>query len=86
MGLAIGPTLEKSNALDEILPMRCRCDCCGGLGGAHYADSIPPGWESNNLEPVGYSALDNRKGAFKMAIKKVNGHWYLYMGHLWHGR
>ena len=36
------------------------------------------------MEPVGYSGLDNRKGAFKMAIKKVNGRWYLYMGHLWH--
>jgi hypothetical protein len=48
-----------------------------------YADAIPPGWEANNMEPVGYSGLDNRKGAFKMAIKKVNGRWYLYMGHLW---
>ena len=49
-----------------------------------HADVIPPGWEANNMEPVGYSGLDNRKGAFKMAIKKVNGRWYLYMGHLWH--
>ena len=49
-----------------------------------HADAIPPGWEANNMEPVGYSGLDNRKGAFKMAIKKVNGRWYLYMGHLWH--
>ena len=23
-------------------------------------------------------------GAFKMALKKVNGRWYMYMGHLWH--
>ena len=36
------------------------------------------------MEPIGYSRLENRKGAFKMAIKKVNGRWYLYMGHLWH--
>src|SRR5258708_15178232 len=55
-----------------------------GLAARGHADSIPPGWEANNMEPIGYSALDNRKGAFKMAIKKVNGHWYLYMGHLWH--
>src|SRR6266511_5316715 len=55
-----------------------------GLAARSHADSIPPGWEANNMEPIGYSALDNRKGAFKMAIKKVNGHWYLYMGHLWH--
>ena len=34
------------------------------------------------MEPIGYSGLENRKGAFKMAIKKVNGRWYLYMGHL----
>ena len=68
---------------------------CAAVGGAvaiaaaclaarSHADSILPGWEANNMEPIGYSALDNRKGAFKMAIKKVNGHWYLYMGHLWH--
>ena len=49
-----------------------------------HADVIPPGWEANNMEPVGYSGLDNRRGAFTMAIKKVNGRWYLYMGHLWH--
>ena len=68
---------------------------CAAVGGAvaiaaaclaarSHADSILPGWEANNMEPIGYSALDNRKGAFKMAIKKANGHWYLYMGHLWH--
>jgi hypothetical protein len=55
-----------------------------GLAARSHADSIPPGWEASNMEPIGYSALDNRKGAFKMAIKKVNGRWYLYMGHLWH--
>ena len=36
------------------------------------------------MEAVGYSSVDNRKGAFKMALKKVNGRWYMYMGHLWH--
>ena len=49
-----------------------------------HADAIPPGWEANNVEAVGYSGLDGRKGAFKMAVKKANGRWYLYMGHLWH--
>ena len=38
-----------------------------------HADSIPPGWEAINMEPTGYSGLENRKGAFKMAIKKANG-------------
>ncbi len=42
-----------------------------GLAARSHADYIPPGWEANNMEPIGYSALDNRKGAFKMAIKKV---------------
>ena len=55
-----------------------------GLPTRSHADSIPPGWEASNMEPIGYSGLENRKGAFKMAIKKVNGRWYLYMGHLWH--
>ena len=36
------------------------------------------------MQPVGYSGVDNRKGAFKMAIKKANGRWYMYVSHLWH--
>jgi hypothetical protein len=71
-----------------------RCFQCAAIGAVvvaaaslaarSHADAIPPGWEANNMEPIGYSGLENRKGAFKMAIKKVNGRWYLYMGHLWH--
>lgn len=48
------------------------------------ADQIPPGWEASNLKPIGYSGVDGRGGAFKMAIKHVNDKWYLFMGHLWH--
>ena len=48
------------------------------------ADQIPTGWEASNLEPIGYSGLDGRGGAFKMAIKHVNDKWYLFMGHEWH--
>jgi hypothetical protein len=55
-----------------------------GLAGPGYGDPIPPGWAARNMEPVGYSAMGDRLGAFKMAIKKVNGRWYLYTGHLWH--
>src|SRR6266849_9443380 len=46
-------------------------------------DQIPTGWEASNMKPIGYSDLDGRGGAFKMAIRHVNDHWYLYMGHLW---
>ncbi len=49
-----------------------------------YADSIPPGWEARQMEPVGYTDVGGRKGAFKMAIKKTNGRWYMYLSHLWH--
>src|SRR5262249_45781064 len=48
------------------------------------ADPIPKGWEAMNMKPVGYSDVGGRRGAFKMAIKQVNGRWYLYLGHLWH--
>jgi hypothetical protein len=48
------------------------------------ADEIPPGWAAENMKPVGYSDLDGRNGAFKLAIREVEGKWYLYMGHLWH--
>src|SRR5207244_5862503 len=54
-----------------------------GLGAPAVADPIPPGWEASKLAPIGYSSVGDRKGAFKMALKKVNGRWYMYMGHLW---
>jgi len=48
------------------------------------AQQVPPGWTAERMKPIGYSDLDGRGGAFKMAIKEVDGRWYLYMGHLWH--
>ena len=48
------------------------------------ADQIPSGWTADHMKAIGYSDLDGRGGAFKLAIKEVNGKWYLYLGHLWH--
>ncbi len=62
-----------------------------GLGltaviGVHsvQADQIPTGSAASHMKAIGYSGLEGRGGAFKMAIKKVGDKWYLYMGHLWH--
>lgn len=46
------------------------------------ADPIPPGWKALNMQPVGYSNLEDRPG-FKLTIRRVGDRWYLYMGHLW---
>src|SRR5436309_1215840 len=51
---------------------------------AAHAEAIPKGWEASHMKPIGYSDLEGRGGAFKMAIRHVNDRWYLYMGHLWH--
>jgi hypothetical protein len=48
-----------------------------------YGDQIPKGWEASNMKPIGYSGLDGRGGAFKMAIRHVDNHWYLYTAHFW---
>lgn len=45
------------------------------------ADAIPPGWVASRMEPVGFTGLEGRPGAFKLAIKQVQGRWYLYTGH-----
>ena len=52
--------------------------------GVTYADPIPKGWQASNMKPIGYSDLDGRGGAFKMAVRRVADRWYLYMGHEWH--
>jgi hypothetical protein len=52
-----------------------------GLGTAS-ADQIPVGWQARNMQPIGFSGLNGRPGAFKLAIKHAaNGHWYLFTGH-----
>lgn len=48
------------------------------------ADPLPRGQTyAKNVEVVGYSDLDGQPG-FKLAMREVGGHWYLYLGHLWH--
>ena len=44
-----------------------------GFASAAYADPIPQGFEASNMTPIGYSALENRRGAFKMTLKKTTG-------------
>src|SRR6266498_1606180 len=51
---------------------------------AARADPIPSGWQASNMKAIGYSGLDGRGGAFKMAIRRAADRWYLYMGHEWH--
>jgi len=49
---------------------------------AHAAPrSDPARLGAGNMEPVGYSAMENRLGAFKWR-SEVNGRWYLYTSHL----
>ncbi len=50
------------------------------LAQGSYDDEIPKGWEASNIRPIGYSDLGGHE-AFKMAIKHVGDHWYLYLGH-----
>ncbi len=43
----------------------------------------PHGGYAHNVEVIGYSDLDGRPG-FKMAIRRKQDRWYLYLGHVWH--
>src|SRR6188472_1580119 len=46
------------------------------------ADPIPPGTQTSNLEVVGFTGLNGRPGAFKLALKHTkDDKWYLYAGH-----
>ena len=72
------------NERDDVFATRRCAIAAAGVAAPGHADPIPSRWEASNVEAVGYSGLANRKGAFKMAIRKVEGRWYLYMGHLWH--
>ena len=50
--------------------------------GTALADPIPPGWTANQVEPIGFTGLQGKFGAFKLALKHAaNGRWYLYAGH-----
>ena len=59
----------------------CAAVALGSAGGA-VADPIPKGWQAQNVTPIGFSGLDGRYGAFKIALNRAaNGRWYLYEGH-----
>ena len=50
--------------------------------GPAKADAIPKGGQAENMKVIGFSGLDGRYGAFKMALNHPSdGRWYLYMGH-----
>jgi hypothetical protein len=50
--------------------------------GYAMADPFPPGGQAQNVDQVGFSALDGRYGGFKIAIRHTaNDKWYLYTGH-----
>ena len=46
-----------------------------------YADPIPAAWQASNMTAVGYTGLEEHGSPFKLAIKQVNGRWYLYTAH-----
>src|SRR3954466_2408669 len=46
------------------------------------ADPLPPGSQTSNLDVVGFTGLNGRPGAFKLALKHTkDDKWYLYAGH-----
>ena len=40
-------------------------------GRSALAEPIPAGWQAQNIQPIGFSSLGGRFGAFKLA----NGRW-----------
>jgi len=63
-----------------------RLAMCVGIAwfaGSEYAraDAIPGGWSASKMQAVGYAGLDGHVAPFKMAIRKVAEHWYLYTAH-----
>ena len=44
-------------------------------GRSALAEPIPPGWQAQNVQPIGFSSLQGRFGAFKLSIKQANGRW-----------
>jgi len=57
---------------------------CALLAGSNLeADPIPSGWTGDNVKAIGYSGLEGRGGAFKIAVRRIGGKWYAYLGNFW---
>jgi hypothetical protein len=57
---------------------------CALLAGSNLeADSIPSGWTGDNVRAIGYSGLEGRGGAFKIAVRRIGSKWYAYLGNFW---
>ena len=46
------------------------------LRGTALADPIPAGRKASNMKPIGYSGLNGRGGAFKIAVKHAGDRWW----------
>ena len=45
--------------------------------------NAPKPVEQKRIQLVGYDDLDGKRNAFKMGLQKLDGRWYLYLGHFW---
>ena len=50
------------------------------ISGNVFADSIPPGWQALNMEPIGFLDYHDRYSG-KLTIKESNGRWFLYQAY-----
>lgn len=67
-------------------PWRCGLALAAGAAALWampaLADPIPPGWQAKKLDLVGFTGLNGRPGAFKLALHHTKDNkWYLYAGH-----
>ena len=74
-------TKRQSAALPRLFALAAASVAAFSSSGLR-ADPFPAGGQGQNVEQVGFSALDGRYGGFKIAIKHTaNDKWYLYTGH-----
>jgi hypothetical protein len=77
-------SISKSRAQAPAATLSCAMLTAAAaiVGSPVLADPIPEGWQTSRLEVVGFTGLNGRPGAFKLAVKHArNDHWYLYAGH-----
>jgi hypothetical protein len=75
----IAETIAKLRTTAAPVFLAC---AAGFLSLPAVADPIPPGGQTSNLEVVGFTGLNGRPGAFKLALRHTkDDKWYLYAGH-----
>jgi hypothetical protein len=72
--MAFRPHASRATRRFKLAPLAVAAALLSSASISAVAEPIPPGWQAQDFEPVGFTPVPSSK----LAIRQVAGRWYLY--------